>query len=110
MTSALMKIGKFPNIRSDSIKIEVKIESLTLPSFVVEKRQHKKMKSIGKFLDIEAEEASDLDEDEFDEEEHDFIKKKQQENQFYAEGELAKRHTGLNRDFLDGMANRYKDL
>jgi hypothetical protein len=68
------------------------------------------MKSIGKFLDIEAEEASDLDEDEFDEEEHDFIKKKQQENQFYAEGELAKRHTGLNRDFLDGMANRYKDL
>lgn len=54
------------------------IESLT-NSDVEEKRQHKKM-SIGKFLDIEAEEASDIDDEEFDEEEHDIIKKKQQES------------------------------
>jgi hypothetical protein len=73
-------------------------------------RAKKRQKFISRFVDVEAEEASDIDEDEEgDDEEGRAIRTQQHDSQFYKPEELKPRTGGLNTGFLTGMEERYRD-
>lgn len=61
-------------------------------------------------MEVEAEEASGEDEEDSEEEGGRPIRNKQHESQYYGEQELAKRQRGIDRNFIQGMEERYKDI
>ncbi|CDW80320.1 transcription elongation factor spt5 [Stylonychia lemnae] len=78
-----------------------------------DKRDRKRQrKGISNFLDDQAEEASDdVDEDDDNDEEGERIHKSiHHDAQYYTENQLKQRTHGLDRNFIDSMAERYRDV
>ena len=63
-----------------------------------------------KYLDVEAEEASDIDDDEdLDDEADKIFRKEQHESQYYTNEQLQRRQQGINQNLLASMEERYRD-